>query len=144
MLAGVPLANVVVLVHKALGDDVSPYPAVKPVTADFNGDGQPDLAVVVDFNRKLNAWLKQGVVILNLDSPSLAPLRRDNEQHFCFGLLFLDRQLPSQKTLFYGCFSGWRLVASQKAALDLDMESGEVLRLYHDGTRFRTRRLKKN
>jgi hypothetical protein len=112
---------------------------VRPVIADFHGEGQPDLAVVIDFNKKLAAWLKRGVVIHNLDSPSLAPMRPDNEQHFCFGLVILDRMQPDQKNIFYGCFTGWHLVSGAKAALDLDMESGSTLRLYNDGTRYRTR-----
>ena len=69
------------------------------------GDGQPDLAVVVDFNKKLSAWLKRGMVIHNLESPaSLIPMRPDNEQHFCFGLLILDNLKPDQKYLS-GCSS---------------------------------------
>jgi hypothetical protein len=132
------------LVKQALGDDVAPYAAVRPVIADFHGDGQPDLAVVVDFNKKLTAWLKRGVVIRNLESPSLAPMRPDNEQHFCFGLLILDGMKPEQKTIFYGCFTGWHLVAGAKAAIDLDMESGSMLRLYNDGSRYRTRIVRRN
>jgi hypothetical protein len=136
--------NVAALVKSALGDGVVPYAAVRPVIADFHGDGQPDLAVVVDFNKKLAAWLKRGTVIHNLESPSLAPMRPDNEQHFCFGLLILDRMQPAQKTLFYGCFTGWHLVPGAKAALDLDMESGSTLRLYYDGSHYRTRVLRRN
>ena len=73
-------------------------------------------------------------------------MRADNEQHFCFGLLILDRMQPAQKTLFYGCFTGWHLVrsAGANAAVDLDMESGSTLRLYNDGTRFRTRVVRGN
>ena len=134
-----PKPDVAALVKSALGDSIIPYAAVRPVIADFNGDGQPDLAVVVDFNKHLAAWLRRGTVIHNLDSPSLAPMRADNEQHFCFGLLILDRMQPAQKTLFYGCFTGWHLISGSQAALDLDMESGSTLRLYNDGTRFRTR-----
>ncbi len=137
-----------VLVAQALGEGIVPYAAVKPVIADFHGDGQPDLAVIVDFNKKLAAWLKRGTVILNLDSPSLAPMRLDNEQHFCFGLLVLEHMQPERKTLFYGCFTGWRLAPGtgpiKRAALDLDMESGSVLRLYYDGTRFRSRVVRRN
>ncbi len=131
--------DIAALVKSALGDGVVPYAAVRPVIADFHGEGQPDLAVVVDFNKRLSAWLKRGVVIHNLDSPSLAPMRPDNDQHFCFGLLVLDRMQPDQKTIFYGCFTGWHLVSGAKAALDLDMESGSTLRLYYDGSRYRTR-----
>lgn len=127
------------LVKQALGNDIVPYEAVRPVIADFQGDGQRDLAVVIDFNKKLAAWLKRGVVIHNLDSPSLAPMRPDNEQHFCFGLVILDGMQPDRKNIFYGCFTGWHLIAGAKAALDLDMESGATLRLYNDGTRYRTR-----
>jgi hypothetical protein len=134
-----PKPDIRKLVKEALGDDVAPYAAVRPVIADFHGEGQSDLAVVIDFNKKLTAWLKRGVVIHNLDSPSLAPMRPDNEQHFCFGLVILDRMLPDQKNIFYGCFTGWHLVSGAKAALDLDMESGTTLRLYNDGTRYRTR-----
>ena len=134
-----PKPDIARLVKQALGSDVAPYAAVRPVIADFHGEGQPDLAVVVDFNKKLATWLKRGVVIHNLDSPSLAPMRPDNEQHFCFGLMILDRMQPDQKNIFYGCFTGWHLVAGAKAALDLDMESGSTLRLYNDGTRYRTR-----
>jgi hypothetical protein len=134
-----PKPNVRKLVQEALGTDVAPYEAVRPVIADFQGDGQSDLAVVVDFNKKLSGWLKRGIVIHNLDSPSLAPMRLDNEQHFCFGLVILDRMQPDQKNIFYGCFTGWHLVAGAKAALDLDMESGSTLRLFNDGTRYRTR-----
>lgn len=141
--------DIAALVRSALGEGIVPYSAVKPVTADFNGDGQPDLAVVVDFNKKLTAWLKRGTVILNLDSPSLAPLRPDNDQHFCFGLLMLDNLLPARKTLFYGCFTGWRFVpapvlGAKGAALDLEMETGVLLRLYNDGARYRTRVVRKN
>ena len=132
------------LVKQALGDGVVPYAAVRPVIADFHGEGEPDLAVVIDFNKKLAAWLKRGVVIHNLESPSLAPMRPDNEQHFCFGLLVLDRMQPDRKTIFYGCFTGWHLVSGAKAALDLDMESGSTLRLYNDGTHYRTRIVRKN
>lgn len=127
------------LVKAALGEGMVPYAAVKPVTVDFKGDGHPALAVVVDFNRKLAAWLKRGVVILNLDSPALAPMRPDNEQHFCFGLLVFEDMQAARKTVFYGCFTGWRVVRGAKAALDLDMDAGSVLRLYYDGTRYRTR-----
>ena len=134
-----PKPDIRKLVKQALGDDMAPYAAVRPVIADFHGEGQPDLAVVIDFNKRLAAWLKRGVVIHNLDSPSLAPMRADNEQHFCFGLLILDRMQPDQKNIFYGCFTGWRLVSGSKAALDLDMESGSTLRLYNDGARYRTR-----
>lgn len=136
--------DVAALVKTALGEGIVPYAAVRPVIADFTGDGQPDLAVVIDFNKKLSAWLKRGTVIHNLDSPSLAPMRPDNEQHFCFGLLILDRLQPTQKTLFYGCFTGWHLVSGPQAALDLDMESGSTLRLYNDGSRFRTRVVRGN
>jgi hypothetical protein len=139
-----PKPDIARLVKQALGDGVAPYAAVRPVIADFHGEGQPDLAVVVDFNKRLNAWLKRGVVIHNLESPSLAPMRPDNEQHFCFGLLMLDRMQPDQKTIFYGCFTGWHLVSGSKAALDLDMESGSTLRLYNDGTRYRTRIVRRN
>lgn len=138
LLAAVP-ADVPGLVKSALGEGIVPYAGVKPVTADFDGDGRPDLAVVVDINKKLVGWLKRGTVILDLDSPSLPPLHADNEQHFCFGLLILKQQQPAQKTLFYGCFTGWRLVPGTKAALDLDMDSGAVLRLFSDGTRYRTK-----
>ena len=55
------------------------------------------------------------------------------------GLVILDRMQPDQKNIFYGCFTGWHLVSGAKAALDLDMESGSKLRLYNDGTRYRTR-----
>jgi hypothetical protein len=134
-----PKPNIGKLVQEALGADVVPYAAVRPVIADFEGDGQNDLAVVVDFNKKLTGWLKRGVVIHNLDSPSLAPMRLDNDQHFCFGLVILDRMQPDQKNIFYGCFTGWRLISGPKAALDLDMENGSTLRLYNDGTRYRTR-----
>lgn len=134
-----PRPNVAALVKSALGDGIAPYAAVRPIFADFNGDGQQDLAVVVDFNKRLGAWLKRGVVIHNLESPSLAPMRPDNEQHFCFGLLVLDHMLPAKKTIFYGCFTGWRLAKSSTAAIDLDMESGQTLRLFNDGVRFRTR-----
>ncbi len=128
----------------ALGNDILPYAAVRPVIADFDGDGQDDLAVVVDFNKKLAGWLKRGMVIHNLESPSLAPMRPDNEQHFCFGLLILPQMRPAQKTLFYGCFTGWHLISGAKASLDLDMESGSTLRLYNDGSAFRTRVVRRN
>jgi hypothetical protein len=131
--------NVGALVKSALGNGIVPYAAVRPIVADLNGDGHDDLAVVVDFNKHLKAWLKRGVVIHNLESPSLAPMRLDNEQHFCFGLLILDRLLPAKKTIFYGCFTGWRLAKSSTAAIDFDMESGETVRLFNDGTKFRTR-----
>lgn len=139
-----PKPGIPALVARALGDGIVPYASVKPLIADFNGDGQPDLAVVVDFNKKLAAWLKRGTAILNLDSPSLAPLRPDNEQHFCFGLLLLDGMQPEKKTVFYGCFTGWHLVPGARAAVDLDMESGQTLRLYNDGTRYRTRIVRTN
>lgn len=132
------------LVTRALGPGIVPYAAVKPLIADFNGDGQPDLAVVVDFNRHLSAWLKRGDVILDLDSPGLSRMRLDNEQHFCFGLLLLENMQPDRKTLFYGCFTGWHLVPGSKAALDLDMDSGSGLRLYYDGSRYRTRAVHRN
>jgi len=135
--------NVAALVKSALGDGIVPYAAVRPILADFNGDGQQDLAVVVDFNKHLEAWLKRGTVIHNLESPSLAPMHVDNDQHFCFGLLILDHLLPAKKTIFYGCFTGWRLAKSNTAAIDLDMESGETLRLFNDRTRFRTRVVRK-
>ena len=135
--------NVAALVKSALGDGIVPYAAVRPIFADFNGDGQQDLAVVVDFNKHLETWLKRGVVIHNLESPSLAPMHLDNEQHFCFGLLILDHMLPAKKTIFYGCFTGWRLAKSSAPAIDLDMESGEKLRFFNDGARFRTRVLRK-
>jgi len=135
--------NIPALVKAALGPDILPYEAVRPVIADFDGDGQQDLAVVVDFNKKLQGWLKRGMVIHNLDSPSLAPMRPDNDQHFCFGLLILQAMQPDRKTIFYGCFTGWHLVAGTKPSLDLDMESGDTLRLYNDGTRFHTRVLRK-
>lgn len=134
-----PKPDVAALVKAALGEGIVPYAAVRPVIADFNGDGRQDLAVVVDFNKKLAAWLKRGTVIHNLDSPSLAPMKPDNEQHFCFGLLILEKMQPTQRNLFYGCFTGWHLVQSTNAAIDLDMESGTTLRLFNDGTRFRTR-----
>jgi hypothetical protein len=137
-----PKPNVAALVKSALGEGIAPYAAVRPILADFNADGHDDLAVVVDFNKRLKAWLRRGVVIHSLESPSLAPMRLDNEQHFCFGLLILDRMLPAKKTILYGCFTGWRLANSSTAAIDLDMESGETLRLFHDGTRFRTRTLR--
>lgn len=136
--------DVAALVRSALGPGIVPYAAVRPVIADFHGEGQQDLAVVIDFNKKLAGWLRRGTVILNLDSPSLAPMRSDNEQHFCFGLLILDRMQSAEKTLFYGCFTGWHLVPGQKAALDLDMESGVTRRLYNDGTRYRTRVIRGN
>jgi hypothetical protein len=139
-----PKPDIAALVKSALGEDIVPYAAVRPAIADFHGDGQSDLAVVVDFNKRLNAWLKRGTLIHNLDSPSLAPMRVDNEQHFCFGLLILERMQPAQKTLFYGCFTGWHLVPGTPAKLDLDMESGTTLRLFYDGTRFRTRAVRKN
>ena len=140
-----PKPNVAALVKSALGNGIVPYAAVRPVIADFTGDGQPDLAVVVNFNKQLSGWLKRGMVIHNLDSPSLAPMHPDNEQHFCFGLLILGQMKPDQKTIFYGCFTGWHLVkGAQSAALDLDMESGSTLRLYNDGTRYRTRVVRKN
>lgn len=139
-----PKPDVSALVKAALGDGVAPYAAVRPVIADFHGDGQPDLAVVIDFNKKLASWLKRGVVIHNLDSPSLAPMRPDNDQHFCFGLLLLDGMQPARKNIFYGCFTGWHLIKGAKAAIDLDMESGETLRLYNDGTRYRTRVVRQN
>ncbi|HVW11127.1 MAG TPA: hypothetical protein VHC90_21225, partial [Bryobacteraceae bacterium] len=139
-----PKPNVATLVKRALGEGIVPYAAVRPIFADFNGDGQNDLAVVVDFNKHLETWLRRGIVIHNLDSPSLAPMRPDNEQHFCFGLLILDHMLPEKKTIFYGCFTGWRLAKSSTAAIDLDMESGDTLRLFNDGARFRTRVVRKN
>ena len=153
MLAAAPLlaqikpaqikpAEVAALVKSALGPGIVPYAAVRPVVADFNGDGQSDLAVVVDFNKQLSGWLRRGIVVHSLESPSLAPMRADNEQHFCFGLLVLEGMQVARKTVFYGCFTGWRLVpgtAAKSAALDLDMESGSVIRLYNDGTRYRTR-----
>jgi len=71
-------------------------------------------------------------------------MRPDNEQHFCFGLLILKNMQPAQKSLFYGCFTGWHLVSGPKAALDLDMESGATLRLYSDGSAFRTRIVRRN
>jgi hypothetical protein len=134
-----PRPSVAALVKSALGEGIVPYAAVRPIFADFNSDGHDDLAVVVDFNKRLNAWLRRGVVIHSLESPSLAPMHLDNEQHFCFGLLILDRMLPAKKTIFYGCFTGWRLAKSSTAAIDLDMESGEKLRLFNDGAGFRTR-----
>jgi hypothetical protein len=140
--------DVAALVKSALGEGIIPYAAVRPVTADFHGSGQQDLAVVVDFNKKLPAWLKRGAVILNLDSPSLAPMHPDNEQHFCFGLLILEGMQPARKTVFYGCFTGWHLVpraaGGPGAALDLAMENGSTLRLYYDGTRYRTRVVRRN
>jgi hypothetical protein len=138
-----PRPNVATLVKSALGEGIVPYAAVRPIFADFNGDSHEDLAVVVDFNKRLNAWLKRGVVIHNLESPSLAPMRLDNEQHFCFGLLILDHLSPAKKTIFYGCFTGWHSAKSSTAAIDLDMESGETLRLFNDGVRFRTRVVRK-
>jgi hypothetical protein len=139
-----PKPNVAALVKSALGEGIVPYTAVRPLFADFNGDGQQDLAVVVDFNKHLDAWLKRGVIIHNLESPSLAPMHLDNDQHFCFGLLILDHMLPAKKTIFYGCFTGWRLAKSNTAAIDLYMESGETLRLFNDGTKFRTRVVRRN
>jgi hypothetical protein len=148
MAAQAQAPNIPALVKTALGDGIVPYAGVKPVVADFTGDGKPDLAVVADFNKKLATWLKRGTVILNLDSPSLAPMRPDNEQHFCFGLLVLDNMQPDQKTIFYGCFTGWHLVPASKpgsgAALDLDMDSGSTTRLYYDGSRYRTRVVHRN
>jgi hypothetical protein len=138
-----PKPNIGALVKSALGDGVVPYAAARPILADFNGDGQQDVAVVVDFNKHLAAWLNRGVVIHNLESPSLAPMRPDNEQHFCFGVLILDHMDTTKKTIFYGCFTGWRQAKSTTAAIDLDMESGETLRLFNDGTKFRTRAVRK-
>jgi hypothetical protein len=143
LAAAPPKPNVAALVKSALGEGIVPYAAARPIFADFNGDSQLDLAVIVDFNKRLPSWLKRGVVIHNLESPSLAPMRPDNEQHFCFGLLILDRMLPARKTIFYGCFIGWRQAKSSTPAIDLDMESGETLRLFNDGSRFRTRVVKK-
>lgn len=139
-----PKPNIPALVKAALGEGMAPYAAVRPIIADFNNDGQQDLAVVVDFNKRLNAWLKRGDVIRNLESPSLTPMKLDNEQHFCFGLLILDRMQPAQKTLFYGCFQGWRQAKGNPPSIDLNMESGETRRLFHDGTRFRTRVVKRD
>ncbi len=139
MMAQTHPPDVAALVRSALGPGISPYAAVKPVVADFNGDGKADLAVVIDFNKWLRTWLKRGDVILNLDSPSLRPMKPDNEQHYCFGLLVLDGMDPARRSLFYGCFTGWKRVPGAKAALDLDMESGATLRLFYDGQRYRTR-----
>lgn len=143
LITAQPKPNIAALVRRALGEGVVPYAAVRPILADFNGDGRQDLAVVVDFNKRLSAWLKRGMVIHNLESPSLAPMHPDNEQHFCFGLLILHHMDPAEKTIFYGCFTGWRLAKSSTPAIDLDMESGEALRLFHDGTKFRTRIVRK-
>ena len=143
MAAQIKPTEVAALVKSALGDGIVPYAAVRPVVADFNGDGQSDLAVVVDFNKQLAGWLRRGMIVHNLESPSLAPMRADNEQHFCFGLLVLEGMQAARKTIFYGCFTGWHLVpgvaGGKSAALDLDMESGSVIRFYNDGTRYRTR-----
>ena len=136
--------DVAALVKAALGEGMVPYAGIKPVVADFTGDGQPDLAVVVDFNKKLAQWLRRGTAILNLDDPSLARMRPDNDQHFCFGLLVLDQMQPARKTIFYGCFQGWKLMPGAKAALDLGMEYGTTLRLYYDGARYRTRVVRSN
>ena len=144
LLAAPPKPNVAALVKSALGAGIVPYAAARPIIADFNSDGRDDVAVVVDFNKRLAAWLKRGVVIHSLESPSLAPMRLDNDQHFCFGLLILDRMLPAKKTIFYGCFTGWRQAQSSSAAIDLDMESGETLRLFNDGAKFRTRVVRKD
>ena len=135
--------DVASLVHRALGPNIAPHASVKPLTADFTGDGHPDLAVAVDFNKQLATWLRRGDVILDLDSPALTRLRPDNDPRFCFGLLILDGMDATRKTVFYGCFTGWRLIrapggAAKGAALDLDMDDG-VRRLYFDGMRYRTR-----
>lgn len=139
-----PTPNITALVKSALGPDIVPYAAVRPILADFDGDGKQDLAVVIDFNRNLPGWLKRGMVIRSLASPSLAPMRPDNEQHFCFGLLILRSLQADQKTVFYGCFTGWHLNQGAKASIDLDMESGDTLRLFNDGTNFRTRIVRRN
>jgi hypothetical protein len=136
--------NIPALVKTALGPNIVPYPAVRPIVADFDGDGKQDLAVIIDFNKKLPAWLRRGMLIHNLASPSLAPMHPDTDQHFCFGLLILRSLQPEQKTVFYGCFTGWHLVAGAKAALDLDMESGDTLRLFNDGNNFHTRIVRRN
>ena len=139
-----PAPNIPGLVKQALGPDIVPYSAVRPILADFDGDGKQDLAVVIDFNKKLQGWLRRGMVIHNLSSPSLAPMHSDTEQHFCFGLLVLRDLQPEQKTVFYGCFTGWHLNQGAKASIDLDMESGDTLRLFNDGINFRTRIVRRN
>ena len=91
--------------------------------------------MVVDFNKKLAALAEAG----RRDPQSGKPLARpdarpDNEQHFCFGFVISGSSTTeAQKTVFYGCFTGWHLINGTTAALDLDMESGSTIRLFHDG-----------
>ncbi len=132
------------LVKEFLGDNAKVFEEMPPQLGDLNGDGNQDLAVVLDVEDGLQAIIAQGLEVRELEAPSLPPA---DAPHHCLGLLILQgfETSPERNHLFYGCFSDWRLVPKRQIvipkglargkgdALRLHMETGAFLVLYSDG-----------
>jgi hypothetical protein len=131
---------------------------------DFNGDGLPDIAVLVDIEAARRELKEHGVAYIDADPWSrrngsrVDPLADDKQS--CMGMAVVHggaagwAESPSGKFLIYDCFSGFHLVRKGQPirrgegskrptpvprgdAVILDLETGGRALVYWDGKTYR-------
>ncbi|MBI2820076.1 MAG: hypothetical protein HYX73_08860 [Acidobacteria bacterium] len=131
--------KVVEMVRKALGDNaqVTDFSIARSgfLLADFNGDGVQDAAVALKMSQHgFLTILAQGGKFTYLDT-GLPPLPEiPHNASYCLGLMIFQNpdKFNEEQHLFYGCFSGWKLISKDNVVIPKELASaaGDALLLY--------------
>jgi hypothetical protein len=110
-------------VHNAFGSKVQVMTSDHPffLTGDFNGDGNADIAILVNIEKGREELTGHGVKFIDIDPHSkqngvqIDPLSTSN--HNCVGVAIIHgtpagwmTSLPGNRYMFYECFSPFRLI----------------------------------
>lgn len=114
----------------------------KYVIGDFNGDGNPDLAVIVDVQNARDELVKHGIKLIDTDAWSAtngSTLEMDKlEVHNCAGLAIVHGSTngwtePSARLLSYDCFSSAKLFPKRRRVRSVARLGTTAPRLLGDG-----------
>jgi len=156
-------------VHQQLGVKVNASAGTMSeptyLVGDFNGDGNSDIAIMVNVEEGRDELKHNGVRYLNVDPYSrkngaeVDPTGSDAIGHNCLGVALIHGtaagwQSPAAKFLIYDCFSSFKLFPKSRVirrgsgstgltpklkgdGIVLDLESGATALVYWNGTTYR-------
>lgn len=163
----VPTEDIEAAVRNAFGVKVRVLTRDRPffLTGDFNGDGKPDIAVLVNIENAREELAAHSVKFIDIDPHS----RRNGSQidplttsrHNCVGVAIVHGTAagwtitqPGNRYMFYECFSPFRLIRRNQRiprgngargtapvlkgdAIQLELESGGRAIVYWNGHTYR-------